>query len=162
MTANKLASVLVLLSSTLLAQPVTVPALGPRFKQTRERIDSLFQQRDPNRSLPDQQPTTNLFRPLLDSENSRPVPSTQATSTEPREDIDETVLNQALLILKKGGGGIVTVMGRTHLTYNQKIYKEGDYISVALGDRLRRILIRGISTNSVTLALHDSQVVWRF
>lgn len=148
-----------LLSSWLLAQPITVPALGPRFKQTRERVNVLFQYRDG--SYPALDPEINLFRPLPDLA-VRPAAPKEILPSAQSGDADESLLNQALVSFKKGGGGIVIASGHAHLTFNQKIYKEGDYISVGVGNKLLRILISRITTNSVTLNLNDTEAVWRF
>lgn len=150
--------ILIIFAGTAPAQPITVPSLGPRFKQTRERVDTLFGPRDASRPPPD--PQLNLFRAPSEAAIPRTAPRTRAPVNHAAS--DEFVLQEALAVLKKGGGGIVMLGDRTRLTFNQKIYRDGDYLVVQVRGSVIRLKIVLITSNSVTLALNESETVWRF
>jgi hypothetical protein len=140
------------------AEAIVVPALGPRFKQTRERTDALFGLR--TGTLPPSDSQTNLFR--ASAELTPPRQTTQIDVSRSNQPSDETILQEALAALKKGGGGLVALGGRYHLTFNQKVYKDGDVILVPVRGRSVEIRIIRVSVGSVTLALNDNEVVWWF
>jgi hypothetical protein len=145
---------------SLAAQPVTVPTLGPRFKQTRERAEILFGHRNASVPLPDAR--AGLFQPP--AETTPPVaPTTKNPSPEKPIASDATLLNEILAVLTKSkGGGLVLVANRTVLTYGQKVYRDGDILPVAMRGGTVQVRITRISSNSVTLSLNDHEVVWRF
>lgn len=142
------------------AQPVTVPTLGPRFKQTRERTEILFGHRNGSFPLPDAR--AGLFQ-LPPDTTPAATPATKNPSTEKPVASDETLLNEILAVLTKSkGGGLVLVANRTVLTYGQKVYREGDILPVLMRGEKVHVRITRISSNSVTLALRDNEVIWRF
>ncbi|MEO7414691.1 MAG: hypothetical protein ABIZ81_15180 [Opitutaceae bacterium] len=139
------------------AQPVTVPALGPRFKQTRERAEVMLGRR--NGSYPAPDVNLSLFQ--------TPVTATvTSANTEPEPEpvgSDETLLAEAFATLTKGKGGIlVTPDGRAHLTVGPKTYRQGENLPVVLRTGTIDLRIARITGNSVTLTLNESEVVWRF
>lgn len=144
----------------LAAQPVTVPTLGPRYKQTRERAEILFGHRNGALPLPDAR--TGLFQTPV--EMVQPVtPNPRNPLTEKPVASDETLLNEILAVLTKGkGGGLVLVGNRTVLTYGQKVYREGDILPVPVKGENVHVRITRILGNAVTLSLNDNEVVWRF
>ena len=144
-------------------QPVTVPTLGPRYKQTRERADILFGRRDGSYPLPD--PRFGVFQGP--AEPPPPVASTpKSTPTQKPPGYDEALLEEVLAVLTKGnrgkGGIVVTPTGRTVLTVGQRVYREGDTLSVPVRGTNVEVRIARISGNSVTLALNENEVFWRF
>jgi hypothetical protein len=143
----------------LSAQPVTVPALGPRYKQTRERVEILFGRRDGSYPLPDVR--TPLFQTAADSPSAG-NPAPKPDRDEP-EQSDEFRLAEAVAVLKNSGtGGLVSSGGRTIFTYGRKPYKEGDPLGVVLRGGTVVLRITRITTTSVTLTLNGKEAVWRF
>jgi hypothetical protein len=145
---------------SLAAQPVTVPALGPRYKQTRERAEILFGARNGSFPVPDAR--IGLFQPPTETSPSVTQAAKSPVIEKPVAS-DETLLNEILAMLTKSkGGGLVAVGNRTVLTFGQNVYREGDILAVPMREGPVRVRITRISGNSVTLALNDSEVVWRF
>ena len=155
----KLCAFIVLGVGAVQAQPIAVPALGPRFKQTHERAEALFGPRNGTHPLPDAQ--LNLFRASADIAPPRVTPAA-GEAPRPVLPADQTILQEALAALKKGGGGLVAIGGRTHLTFNQKVYKDGDSLSIPVRGKAVEIHITRISSSSVILSLNESEVVWWF
>lgn len=146
--------------ASLAAQPVTVPTLGPRYKQTRERAEILFGRRNGNLPLPD--PAAALFQTAVETTPTT-TPTPKNPATEKPVASDESLLNEILALLTKTkGGGLVLVGNRTVLTYGQKVYREGDILPVPIRGENVHVRITRISGNAVTLSLNDNEVVWRF
>ena len=137
-------------------QPVTVPALGPRYKQTRERAEILFGHRNGSYPLPD--PRVSLFQTPVEA-----IPSTQPGKTPVPEPVgsDETRLAEALAALK-GGGGFLTTEAGTYLTVGTNRYREGDSLPVSVRSGTVELRIVRISGNSATVALNQTEAVLRF
>lgn len=138
------------------AEAIKPPFLGPRFKQTRERTEALF--KDQATSNAAGELPTSLFR-------FSPPPTASVENTPQNEKpivSDETILNEVLATLKKGGGGQMTRDGRTVVTFNQKVYKAGDSISVALPAGPVQVQVVMIARKTVTLGLNESQIMWAF
>lgn len=134
------------------AQPIVVPSLGPRYKQTRERVDELFRYR--NGTLPVPDPQLNLFRVAAYNSVFPELP-VQTRVDEPAVS-DEMILKLAVATLK---GGTLTVGGRSYLTINQKRHTEGDIIVIRVRDRPVSLLLKHLTPNSATFSYKSAEIV---
>jgi hypothetical protein len=127
------------------AQPIAVPALGPRYKQTRERIDALFQYRNGTYALPDT--AQNPFR-TGEIAQTTPTPDTAKRDPVP-PDSDDAILRKAIASIQLAR---MEVGGVSILVANRKQYKAGDSISIRFRDHTVNILVKDISPIGVTLS----------
>ncbi|MEO6567680.1 MAG: hypothetical protein ABIO94_02870 [Opitutaceae bacterium] len=137
------------------AQPVAVPAFGPRFKQIRERADVMLGRR--NGSTPPLDTNINLFQtpntPTASPADNTPEPEPVGS--------DDTLLAEALVVLK---GKVNTMVreGRSVVSVGPTSYREGESLPVQLRTGKINLRITRITANSVTLALNESVKVFRF
>lgn len=159
--------VLRLLPSLILASvhaAELMPAAGftARAKQTRERIDTLFRHRNdaPAPTGPDQNP----FRTATDipvaatTSSSAGQPADSAQPSFPTS--DDVLLKQAVATLKISG--TVVIGGQINVSINQETYKEGGSIIARVQGTSVYLHVRRITSNSVTFALNDSEVIQAF
>jgi hypothetical protein len=155
MKSPRLVCVSLLALGSLAAQPVTVPMLGPRFKQTRERAEVLFGRR--NGAYPRPDAGVNLFQSPAETVRSPDTPEPGPVGS------DEMLLSEAVAVLKRGGGGTVLAPnGSMLLSVAGKSHGEGDSISVPLRTGTIDLRIIRISGKNVTLRLNQSEAVLRF
>ncbi|HEX2853799.1 MAG TPA: hypothetical protein VHO24_11215 [Opitutaceae bacterium] len=136
------------------AEPVVVPMLGPRYKQTRERIEVLFRYR--NGDLPPLDTSVNLFRIAPHSSAPPELPQTKVEEPAPP---DEMILKLAVATLK---AGTVTARGRSYLVINKKQYEEGDFIPTLVRGKTVRLLLKRVSQNTATLSYNGVEMVASF
>jgi hypothetical protein len=142
---------------TALAQPILVPTLGPRFKQTRDRVEEMFRYR--NGKAPELDPKVNLFRISSHNTESPEVP-VQTTKQEP-EAPDEVILKLAIATLK--AATIITGDGRAYLVVDgKKRYEEGDFITATVRGKPVRLLVKRVGQNTATLAYNSAETVAKF
>lgn len=132
------------------AQPITVPALGPRFKQTRERIDAIFKYRTGEDSVPD--PKLNLFRTATAPATAPEIPDVR--KNEP-VDSDEVILQQTVASLRRSN---MKRGDQLLLLINQKTYQEGSIVPTRYKDRPVLLEIKAVSENSVTFGYNQAQL----
>ena len=143
--------------------------MAPRFKQVRDRIESLFQNR--NDAPPPLEPRFNPFR----TPGSVPPPPVATVTTPPPANSDGTpaapvppppsstnlaILQQAVATLKVSG--VFEIGGKSHLVINARPYKEGDVVQTLVQGETIYLRVREISKRSVTLVLNDAEMTLRF
>ncbi len=154
---RSIALLLVLVGVHANAQPVTVPALGPRYRQTRERIDALFQYR--NGTYPLSDPSRDLFR---FGDAPPPQISTEANKLDlTPSDSDDAILRRAITgfnLGRIGQGGV------SYVTVNEKRYKEGESVPTRLRDRDKPVFlfVKYVTLTSVTFSYHTAEQVIQF
>ncbi len=140
------------------AEVITVPALGPRFKQTRERIADLFQNRNGTYPVPD--PRQNPFRTGTDPVGESTPTATAVPAAALSPDSDAAILRQGIATIKVGGW--LVNRGVPYVTINQRSYKEGDVILVRVQAKAVYLRVKGITQNTVTLTLNEAELTLRF
>ena len=145
--------------------PAAPPTNAPRWKLTRTRIEALFRLRNAPPPAPD--PSANPFR-LASDQPAAAATETESvtTSGEPTAPDaaplgpDETLLKQAVATLKLNGA--VQIGDRMLAIINQATYKEGDILSLRLQGRPVDLLVRQISSHSVTIGLNQAELTLQF
>jgi hypothetical protein len=125
------------------AQPVSVPALGPRYKQTHERIEALFQYRNGTYALPD-----TKLNPFRSGELAMTQPTPDLKREQPPQDSDDAVLRRAISMLQLAR---MEFGGVSILVANQKPFKAGETMPVRFRDRTVQIVVKDITPAGVTL-----------
>jgi hypothetical protein len=138
------------------AEPVVVPSLGPRYKQTRERVEELFRYR--NGKVPAPDPKTNLFR-VAPYNTVLPDLPVQTTKSEEPSAPDEVILRLAVATLK---GGTLTIGGQSYLSVNKKRYQEGDRIVTKVHDKPVVLILKRLAQKTATLSLNEAEIVVQF
>ena len=146
------------------AEKAPAPPLSPRFKQVRERIDVLFQNR--NETPPPPNPRLNPFRPPgLPVSNPDPAQlspdlglSLTPAPVIPASDLAR--LQEGVATLKVSG--TFEKDGRLYLVINAKPYKNNDVIQTQVQGEPVYMRVREISRRSVTVALNDAEMTLRF
>lgn len=140
---------------TALAQPVLVPTLGPRYKQTRDRVEEMFRYR--NGKAPELDPKVNLFR--ISSHNTEAPDIPVQTKQEPAAP-DEVILKLAIATLK---AGTVIKDGRAYLVVDGvRRYEEGDFVTATVRGKPVRLLVKRVGQNTATLAYNSAETVAKF
>lgn len=138
------------------AQPVTVPSLGPRYKQTRERVEELFRYRNGNVPPPD--PKLDLFR-VVPYSGSPPPELPTPTKVEEKSLPDEVLLKLAVATIK---AGTVTQGGRSYLIANKKRYEAGDFVVTVVRGKPVRLQLKYVAHNTATFAYGEAEMVASF
>ncbi|MDO8541678.1 MAG: hypothetical protein Q7S40_14670 [Opitutaceae bacterium] len=140
------------------AKAPTPSGMAPRFKQVRDRIDTLYQ----HRNNPPAPPVAaeNPFRPAAGAAGA--ATSTGSTATTPAEAsaTDLQTLQQAVAALRVSG--IVETNGQIHLVINSRPYKIGDVVPAAVNGEPVYLRVREIGRNIVTLALNETEMDLKF
>lgn len=137
--------------------------LSPRFKQVRDRVDSLFQLRNDPPPPPD--PSANPFRP---SGPASAVPVGPAAPGEPvpvaipteQATGDMARLQQAVASLKITG--VVERSGVSLVGINAKLYKKGDVVQTTTQGQTVYIRVRDITGRTATLGLEEAEMTLKF
>jgi hypothetical protein len=145
--------------------------LAPRFKQVRDRIEVLFQNR--NDVPPPLEPRFNPFRsptaPAAPTLATAPLPTVGTANAEgastspvppPPANTNLATLQQAVATLKVSG--VFEITGKSHLVINARPYKEGDVVQTLVAGETIYLRVREISKRSVTLVLNDAEMTLRF
>ena len=145
------------------AKTPAAPALSPRFRLVRERIDDLYRHRDA--AAPDNEQRFDPFRaagasgaPLPSVGASGPSANGAPAATTPTADL--ALLQQAVATLKVSG--IVEFGGRQHLAVNARPYKEGDIIQTQVQGQPLYLRVRQISRTSLTVTLNEAEMTLKF
>lgn len=138
------------------------PPLSPRFKQVRERISGLYQNR--NETPPPPDPRYNPFRPP-GMAIPVPVPSAgvEPVAGEPvlvASATDLARLQEAVATLKVSG--TFEKDGRLYLVINAKPYKDNDVIQTQVQGEPVYMRVRQVSRRSVTVVLNDAEMTLKF
>jgi hypothetical protein len=140
------------------------PPLSPRFKQVRERIDALFQNRNETPAPPDAR--MNPFRPPglpVEAPDSTVVAGGVALpeSLVPRvPPTDIARLQEGVATLKVSG--TFEKDGRLYLVINAKPYKDNDVIQTQVQGEPVYMRVRQISARSVTVVLNEAEMTLKF
>lgn len=136
------------------ASSAATAGLTPRFKQIRERTAALYQHR--NYPPPAPAPLDNPFRPAgpLAAAGPRGAHPAAASAS------DLATLQQAVAMLRVSG--IVEKDGESYLIMNDKAYKIGSVVQVTVEGETIYLRVREIGRNSVTLALHETEITLKF
>jgi hypothetical protein len=134
--------------------------LSPRFQQVRDRMNALFQNR--SEPPPSIDPAKNPFRaagappPPVAIANKDGAPA----SAPPPIITDLELLKQGATQLKVNG--FVERDGRTLLTINQALYREGDVIKVTVKGQAVYLRVSKLSRTSLTLTLNAAETTLKF
>ena len=150
------------------AKASVVLPLGPRFKQTRARIEDLYR----HRNAPPEPLTakSNPFRPPgiaaatvapVRSAPSGPVePGTEPVPAAADPQTAQMLLQQGTAALKISG--FFEIAGVTHLVINRRPYKEGDVVPTQVNGEAVYLRVRSIVDRSVTLTLDGVETTLKF
>ena len=129
--------------------------LAPRFKQVRERIDALFQNR--NAPPPPLEAAQNPFRV------PGAVKAAEAGVSGGRAPVladDLTLLQQAVATLKVSG--VFEIGGHSHLVINARPYKQGDVVQTQAQGEKVYLRVKEISKRTVTLTLNEAEMTLKY
>ena len=143
--------------------PAAPPPLSPRFKQVRERIGALYQNRSETPPPPD--PRYNPFRPPGVAIQSAPVlpASVEPALGEPvpvASATDLARLQEAVATLKVSG--TFEKDGRLYLVINAKPYKDNDVNQTQVQGEPVYMRVRQVSRRSVTVVLNEAEMTLKF
>ena len=141
-------------AATKTPKPSVPNPFAPRFKQVRDRIDSLFHHRNETPPPPDAR--TNPFRVPGSAAPAAP----RADGTAPEAVSNLTRLQESVSTLRVSG--VFEIAGRSHLVINARPYKEGDVVQTQVQGEAVYLRIREISRRSVTLELGDAEMTLKF
>ncbi len=165
MNARPLSSPLawvLLAAAGLLAADTPVPKssvpnpLAPRFKQVREKIDTLFQHRNAPPAPIDIR--TNPFRMPGSAPVAPATPGEKPVVTDASTDL--AILQQSAATLKISG--VLEIGGQSHLVINARPYKQGDVFQTQVRGDAVYLRIQDISRRSVTFALNEAEMTLKF
>jgi len=145
------------------ASPAAPVPLSPRFKQVRERISALYQNR--NETPPPPDPRYNPFRPPGVAIQAAPVlpASAEPAAGEPvlvASATDLARLQEAVATLKVSG--TFEKDGRLYLVINAKPYKDNDVIQTQVQGEPVYMRVRQVSRRSVTVVLNEAEMTLKF
>jgi hypothetical protein len=134
------------------------PPLSPRFIQVRNRIDALYRHRTSSPAPLD--PRQNPFRPAGVFVAPVVAPDGRTIVAPIEQSTDETLLRDAVALLKVGG--VFEVGKKQHRVVNGRPYKEGDVIPAQLPGQTVYLRIKALSAKSMTLGLKEAETTINF